>query len=192
MRFLIWVFLSGALLTTYACNTVSERSANRNANIGISTTSPRFQATARAIKSQQPEISDEILSRDEIVIYATSPEIIDYYQQREFSREQAEEVMLLSWQELRLRQPTASLDQQTFRASAQDWGFLDIKSTPSGASVMVGDKKLNDPTETGSLLRPGNYRVQLSKAGYQSVTDTCQISAGERTEFIRELPPKTP
>jgi hypothetical protein len=200
MRVLIWMFLSGALLTTHACSTserrsesVSNQSANQNASIDTTFASPNFQATARAIKNHRPEISDETLVQDAWVINKASPDIVDYYQQMGFSREQAEEAVLLSWQEVRLRQPTAaSLDPQDFRASAKDWGFLVVKSLPTGASVMVGDKKLKDPTETDSYLRPGTYRLQLSKDGYQSVTGTCEIRAGEKTEFVRALPSTNP
>jgi len=190
MRILSSMFLACALLTTLACSTNSV--SNRNANQNTSFANPAFQTTARTIKNQRPEISDERLIQDGRMINEQSPAIVAYYEQRGFNKEQAQKALLATWQDLRLHQATASLNEQDFTASAKDWGILVIKSSPAEANVMVGDKKLDEPTETEALLRPGNYQVELSKLGYRTVTGTCQIAAGKKTEFIRTLPPVTP
>lgn len=190
MRILSSMFLASALLTTLACAKMSD--SNRNANQNISFVNPAYQTTARTIKNQRPEISDERLVQDARMINQQSPAIVAYYEQRGFTEDQGQKALLATWQDLRLRQTTDSLNEQDFTASAKDWGVLVVKSSPTEASVMVADKKLDEPTETESLLRPGNYQIQLSKPGYRTVTGTCQIAAGKKTEFMRTLPPITP
>src|SRR5689334_11292202 len=87
MRILSSMFLACALLTTLACSTNSV--SNRNANQNTSFANPAFQTTARTIKNQRPEISDERLIQDGRMINEQSPAIVAYYEQRGFSKEQA-------------------------------------------------------------------------------------------------------
>ena len=62
-------------------------------------------------------------------------------------------------------------------------GSLKITSTPSGATVFIGDKQYeNTPTEIKDL-QPGQYKVAVEKAGHDRATSDVTIRPGQKLEI---------
>ncbi len=66
-------------------------------------------------------------------------------------------------------------------------GSLLIESRPAGAAVSVGGQPRGVTPLTIEGLAPGDYRVGLSLAGYQSFATTVRVVAGERTRAAASL-----
>lgn len=66
-------------------------------------------------------------------------------------------------------------------------GSLLIESRPAGAAVSVDGKPRGVTPMTIEALPPGDYRISLSLAGYQSFATTVRVVAGERTRAAASL-----
>ena len=60
-------------------------------------------------------------------------------------------------------------------------GILSVESRPAGAAVMIDGNPRGVTPATIENLAPGDYRVNLSLAGYQPFATTVRVVAGERT-----------
>jgi hypothetical protein len=66
-------------------------------------------------------------------------------------------------------------------------GNLNVKTTPSGASVTVNDQQYqNSPVEIKNL-QPGNYKIKVEKAGYDPVEKDIKVIAGETSDVMLRL-----
>ena len=66
-------------------------------------------------------------------------------------------------------------------------GVLLIESRPAGASVVIDGQPRGTTPLTVAAMAPGNYRVNLSLAGYQPFATTVRVVAGERTRAAASL-----
>ena len=66
-------------------------------------------------------------------------------------------------------------------------GTLSVESRPAGAAVMIDGKPRGVTPATIAGLAPGDYRVNLSLAGYQPFATTVRVVAGERTRAAASL-----
>jgi len=71
--------------------------------------------------------------------------------------------------------------------SGETTGVLVIESRPPGATVLVDGKNRGTTPLTIGALAPGDYRVSLSLAGYQSFATTVRVVAGERARAAASL-----
>ena len=62
-----------------------------------------------------------------------------------------------------------------------------VESRPAGAAVMIDGKPRGVTPATIAGLAPGDYRVNLSLAGYQPFATTVRVVAGERTRAAASL-----
>ena len=65
-------------------------------------------------------------------------------------------------------------------------GELEVRSTPSGAMVMI-DSKSEGFTPLTKELSPGSHTVYISKSGYKSVTRNVNIEGGKTTPLYISL-----
>ncbi len=72
-------------------------------------------------------------------------------------------------------------------AAAAATGGLLIESRPAGASVVIDGKPRGTTPLTVAAMAPGNYRINLSLAGYQPFATTVRVVAGERTRAAASL-----
>lgn len=80
--------------------------------------------------------------------------------------------------------PPATLGQRTAGAAT---GILIVESRPAGAAVMIDGQPRGVTPATIEGLAPGDYRVNLSLAGYQPFATTVRVVAGERTRAAASL-----
>jgi hypothetical protein len=66
-------------------------------------------------------------------------------------------------------------------------GSLLIESRPTGAAVSIDGQPRGVTPLTIEALPPGDYRIGLSLAGYQSFATTVRVVAGERTRAAASL-----
>ena len=66
-------------------------------------------------------------------------------------------------------------------------GILSVESRPAGAAVLIDGKPRGVTPATIEGLAPGDYRVNLSLAGYQPFAATVRVVAGERTRAAASL-----
>lgn len=66
-------------------------------------------------------------------------------------------------------------------------GGLTVESRPTGASVTVNGKPIGTTPLTMNDLPPGDYRVVMSMPGYQNVSTTVRVVAGERVRAAASL-----
>ena len=66
-------------------------------------------------------------------------------------------------------------------------GTLLIESRPAGAAVTINGQSRGLTPLTIDALAPGDYRVNLSLAGYQPFATTVRVVAGERTRAAASL-----
>ena len=66
-------------------------------------------------------------------------------------------------------------------------GVLLIESRPAGASVVIDGQPRGTTPLTVAAMAPGNYRVNLSLAGYQPFATTVRVVAGGRTRAAASL-----
>ena len=77
-------------------------------------------------------------------------------------------------------------------APAPVTGSLDIRSTPSGASVYVDDSyKGVTPLEI-SEVSAGSHQIKITKSGYSSYTQTTSVTAGTTTPITATLTANLP
>jgi hypothetical protein len=70
-------------------------------------------------------------------------------------------------------------------------GSLKITSSPSGATVFLGDKQFeNTPTEIKDLA-PGQYKIALEKAGHDRAVSDVTVRAGQKLEIDINLDSNT-
>jgi hypothetical protein len=81
--------------------------------------------------------------------------------------------------------PSRSLDVRLAAAAAT--GTMSVESRPSGAAVTINGKPSGKTPMTLDALAPGDYRVTLSLAGYQTFVTTVRVVAGERTRAAASL-----
>jgi hypothetical protein len=72
-------------------------------------------------------------------------------------------------------------------APAASTGSLVVDSRPSGAAVVIDGQPRGVTPLIVEALAPGDYRVNLSLAGYQSFVTTVRVVAGERTRAAASL-----
>jgi hypothetical protein len=58
-------------------------------------------------------------------------------------------------------------------------GTLSVSTSPTGASIRVGTETKTSPCNF--TLAPGTYTVTVSKAGYDTITDSITITSGKTT-----------
>jgi hypothetical protein len=142
------------------------------------------------IKTAQPEIADATLDDDQNVVYQACVKITALFKERGFDRRDAEEAVISTWKGLRIGskplQITVSLKLDILLDRAGDLGKLVIASVPDEAEIALDDNP-EGYTEKGIWITPGKYKVRLSKSGYKSVEDVCEVKKGKKTEFKREL-----
>jgi len=90
------------------------------------------------------------------------------------------------------RPPSRSLDVRLAaapgpRPAAASTGTMSVESRPSGAAVTINGKPSGKTPMTIDALAPGDYRVTLSLAGYQTFVTTVRVVAGERTRAAASL-----
>lgn len=73
-------------------------------------------------------------------------------------------------------------DEPAETAAAFPPGRLQVTSTPSGAEVWVGEKRLGE-TPLSETLPPGNYSVRVALRGHVAAAKTVTIAAGHAAEF---------
>ncbi len=75
-------------------------------------------------------------------------------------------------------------------APAEALGTIFVTSTPSGATVRLGDRGDvgQTPVEVG-LLAPGSWPLALTLDGHAPIAETVTITAGRRLEVTRTLAP---
>jgi hypothetical protein len=73
------------------------------------------------------------------------------------------------------------------RRPVRTTGSLVVESRPSGSAVVIDGKPRGVTPLTLEALAPGDYRVNLSLAGYQSFATTVRVVAGERTRAAASL-----
>ncbi|MFO0683806.1 MAG: serine/threonine-protein kinase [Sandaracinus sp.] len=73
-------------------------------------------------------------------------------------------------------------------APAEALGTISVTSTPTGASVRLGDRGEvgTTPLEV-TLLSPGSWPLRMTLDGYEPVDETVTITAGQRLEVTRTL-----
>lgn len=71
--------------------------------------------------------------------------------------------------------------------AAASTGTLIVESRPSGAAVTIDGQPRGVTPATIAALAPGDYRVNLSLAGYQPFATTVRVVAGERTRAAASL-----
>lgn len=152
--------------------------------------SPLYE-TMEEIKTVRPEVSYEVLFQDGRAIEATLPAIRYLFNQRGFSYDDAEQATLAGWRQLRDKQlePTALLSPKELMVYVSEYGKIVIKSVPDAADVELNDKKLSEPTTAKVWTKPGVYHVRISKYGFESVEEVCEIREGKKTEIQITLPP---
>ncbi len=82
--------------------------------------------------------------------------------------------------------PSRSLEVR-LSAAASSTGSLIVESRPAGAAVTIDGRARGLTPVTIEALAPGDYRVSLSLAGYQSFATTVRVVAGERTRAAASL-----
>ncbi len=73
------------------------------------------------------------------------------------------------------------------RGGAAATGTLLVESRPAGATIIIDGKPRGTTPLLIEALAPGDYRVGLSLAGYQSFATTVRVVAGERTRAAASL-----
>lgn len=67
------------------------------------------------------------------------------------------------------------------------YGSLDVMTTPSGATITIGDKEYGTTPNTINRLLIGDYSVKLTKEGYASITKSTIVAEGKSTELNETL-----
>jgi len=62
-------------------------------------------------------------------------------------------------------------------------GTLKVSSTPTGATVFLGDRQCGSTPVEVKDLQPGQYKVILEKAGHDRITSDVSIRPGQRLEI---------
>jgi len=68
-------------------------------------------------------------------------------------------------------------------------GLADVRSTPPGAVVTINGKRAGESPLMGVKLKPGTHRVELSKPGHESHSETLKVVAGQRIQVAALLKP---
>ena len=89
-------------------------------------------------------------------------------------------------------QPTAELA-VTLSPRAPTRGTVDFSSTPAGATVTVGGRRMGNTPLRGVALDPGRHRVQMALDGHQPWAGSVEVVAGKRAraEASLALAPQT-
>ncbi len=70
-------------------------------------------------------------------------------------------------------------------------GSIKVTSTPSGASVYIGDKQYSNTPSTIKNLNPGTYKIVLEKAGYDKTSSEVTVRPGQNLEIEINLDSNT-
>jgi PKD repeat protein len=74
-------------------------------------------------------------------------------------------------------------------SSAPETGTLRVETTPSGAAVRIDGTDVGTSPVGRSGLAPGSHSVRVSRAGYQTVTQSATVVAGTTTTVRITLTP---
>jgi len=69
------------------------------------------------------------------------------------------------------------------------YGFLSVKSDPSGAEVYIDRNYVGTTPLENYKISPGEYEVKIKKEGYEEYSRTVSITPGEKTTLIVSLTP---
>ncbi len=159
----------------------SARRSNRTAS-----TSSRFASIEQQIRSLNPRMDNKMLSEDEGVVNQAILQVTDDFKAAGFDETDAEEAVLAAWFYLRI----GSVINFTLRllvVSSDDLGKIIINSDPDQADITVGDQPTGSRTLYKAWLPAGTYKIKLSKPGYVTVEEQCEISQRKKTEFTKTL-----
>jgi hypothetical protein len=163
--------------------------------------SPEARALA-AIKRKRPEITDQILARDLVMVNNSTPAIANSLER--WSATEVQRAKLEAWQEVRLNSPLGS--HQAMNSAAfiefvtEHIGFILFESDPDEANVFLGEERLGSTSKEASRSLHRSFpegeskTVTFSKPQFVSETKTCTAVARDtvRCSVILNPVPKKP
>lgn len=174
--------------TVEKSNTVKARASSRSSSNSVAKamTAKRFAVTKDHIRFLNPSVSAETLNSDESVVHQAISEVTNSFQEEGFSETDAEEAVLAAWFYLRIGR-VIELSLSVLLGSTEDLGKVVINSDPDQAEITVEGQPTGSRTLYKTWLPAGTYKIRLSKPGYVTQEDKCEIVKGRKTEFSKTM-----
>ena len=87
---------------------------------------------------------------------------------------------------------TADSRNDAFLKKSDTTGNIHVTSNPSGASITLNGSSQGVTPKDFSGISAGSHTIKLSKPGYSDDTGTVTVTAGQTTNYHRELTPTAP
>ena len=151
------------------------------------------RSMSKRIQFLNPNVSNEMLSRDEPVVYEVLLKVKTQFAQEGLDEADAEGATFSAWLSLRIGGPSrdvqVALTVEVLGNRIDSLGKLIIGSDPTDAQVDIkaADQSYTERTEAKMWLSAGTYRVRLSKPGYSPLEEDVEVKSRKKTEFKKTL-----
>jgi len=149
-------------------------------------TDRRIASIKEQISFLNPAVPKEMLSRDEAVVKQAIIEAGDDFKAAGFDETDVEEAVLAAWFYIRI-EAVINITVRILLGSTNDLGKVVINSDPDQAEIAVEGQPTGNRTLYKTWLPAGTYKIRLSKPGYLTTEDKCEVLKGRKNEFTKTL-----
>lgn len=154
----------------------------------------QYEASLNKIRTKFPNFDESVLNCDRVVIETTLPTVTEKFRTAGLTPRDATEATFNGWENVRLYSPlpeSRCMAQVSFEKYVGTLGRMHFRSYPSGATIELNSKPLNQNTDSKRWFEPKEYKVRYSKPDCcLPVERTCTITENAETDCFAELPRK--
>ncbi len=130
-------------------------------------------------------INSKIIEADANVLQKLS---IDERFLSKFQSEEKKALLLGLWFDFRKASFSALFDEMTVQELSLRYGWLQVKSKPANASIIVSGEKWDATTNTKPVgMKAGKYIVELQKDGFFPASGTIDVIPVKKVTFRKNL-----
>ena len=150
-----------------------------------------YSTTANQITKSNSAVKAETIRQDISVIRVAEPLLHERLAQEGRGDVDVRMITSAAWREFRRDHPNERLEKDKFiKFAAEEFGILEVTSTPNEADIRVDAKPWADKTDAENGVRVGTRHVTISKSGYEDAEGDSEVKKGGHTLFDADLKPK--
>lgn len=135
-------------------------------------------------------LSKQLLMQDQQVLKEVAVSVRPTFENRGFSNEDLNAAIVTGWKDYRSNFDSGSpLAVVMVKTSILSLGRIRIESKPSQATIHINTVKYIDLTSTSTWLKPGKYRIKVSKEGFLPAEEEREVQEGDNTPMSLTLTP---